>query len=84
MAQKVLYETRRQTAFEWADTAHLPPQPRQFFTIPAANTAGKAWEQGEYYYMVYTDKFSLQLIGYAGVENPTADQIHPTVQGALN
>jgi len=81
MALKVLYETRRQTAFDWPD---LPPEPRQFFTIPASNIAGKAWEEGDYYYMVYTDKFSLQLLGYAGVENPTADQIHPTIQGALN
>lgn len=85
---KVLYETRRQTAFDWADSAspRVPSgrEPQQFFTIPASNVASKAWEEGEYYYMVYTDKFSLQLLGYAGVENPTADQIHPTIQGALN
>jgi len=96
MAQKVLYETNRQTTFDWADSASLPrsaelgcppgakPTPRQFFTIPASNTAGKAWEEGEYYYMVYNDQFSLQLLGYAAVENPTPNQIHNTIQGALN
>ena len=84
MAQKVLYETTHQTTFDWTTKAVLPPEPRQFFTLPASNTAGKAWAEGEYYYMVYNDQFSLQLLGYAAVENPTPNQIHNTIQGALN
>ena len=83
MAQKVLYETNRQTEFDWTTKAVLPPTPRQFFTIPASNTAGKAWEEGEYYYMVYTRALG-EFLGYAAVENPTPNQIHNTIQGALN